>query len=154
MTDAGASEAERIGARLAAAYCAIAAGPMADAPICNPALAVEALGFTLHEGCAVGVVVTPWFAGFIAAPLAGAPPQRLRFPAGALDFVACDVPGFGQAASCSLFSPMDAFATQDDARAAARAALGGLFDPGLHAPPPRPALDRRALFGLRSGAAS
>lgn len=148
--------AEAIGAKLAAVYCDIEATAMRDAPICNSALRVEAIGFRDFSGCAVGVVVTPWFLNLIAAPsceseaqdLAGASLQ-LRFPAGDVDFTVSAVDGFGRIASTSLFSPMFDFADQAAARDVALAALAALFDADLHAraQPPMAAMDRRALFG-------
>ena len=160
--------AEAIGARLAALYSGIEATAMRDAPICNAALRVEAIGFRDFSGLAVGVVVTPWFLNLVAAELrdgqALLPPAtalRLSFPAGEIDFAVAELSGFGRLASRSLFSPMNDFPDQESARTAARAALAALFDPHLHAQDceaaSRNALDRRAFFGrgrLQPGAQS
>ncbi|HYA80640.1 MAG TPA: [NiFe]-hydrogenase assembly chaperone HybE [Methylocystis sp.] len=149
---------EAIGARLAALYCGIEATAMRNAPICNAALRVEAIGFRSFSRFAVGIVVTPWFLNLVAAeqrdgeaPLLSAHALRLRFPAGEIDFTVTEMSSFGHVASCSLFSPMDDFPDQESARAVARAALVALFDPHLHAEngeaAPRKALDRRAFLG-------
>ncbi|MBY6241972.1 [NiFe]-hydrogenase assembly chaperone HybE [Methylosinus sp. Sm6] len=148
-----------IAERLAAIYGDIYRGAMRDAPICNDALEVEAVGFRAFGDLALGVMVTPWFANLVAAPAdeAAEPldraPLRLRFPAGEVEFTVSELDGFGRLASCSLFSPMDSFADQDAVRGTAEAALAALFDPQLHDAPERePAaktLDRRALFGGR-----
>jgi [NiFe] hydrogenase assembly HybE family chaperone len=147
-----------IAERLTAIYRDIHRRAMRDAPICNDALAVEAVGFRDFGELALGVIVTPWFANLIAAPLDDTQPfdaatLHLRFPAGDAEFNVSELDGFGRIASCSLFSPMDAFADQDAARATARAALDALFDAHLHDPPRAErvgdALDRRAFFGRR-----
>jgi [NiFe] hydrogenase assembly HybE family chaperone len=153
---------EAVGDRLAVLYGDIQATAMRGAPICNEALAVEAVGFRDFAGYVLGVVVTPWFLNLIAAesqqigrPAIPSSALRLRFPAGDVDFIVSELRGFGRIASCSLFSPMSGFADQQAARAAAEAALCALFDAHLHEPPaapqptPREGLDRRALFGGR-----
>jgi [NiFe] hydrogenase assembly HybE family chaperone len=146
-----------IAERLAAVYREIHRGAMRDAPICNDALEVEAVGFREFGGYAVGVVVTPWFAALLAAPAASGALSpgaalALRFPAGEVELDVRALDGFGVIATCSLFSPMAEFADHEAARSAARAALDALFDPHLHEAPAAPArsgLDRRALFGGR-----
>lgn len=151
------------GEKLAGLYSHIHRTAMRGVPICNDALAVEAIGFRRFGDYALGIVVTPWFANLVAAAPNGVETDRLfpdparlrlRFPAGDVDFSVSDLEGFGRIASCSLFSPMSEFVDHDAARAAAQAALEALFDPHLHdAPkadaPRRDRLDRRALFGGR-----
>ena len=150
--------AQTIGEALAACYREIDARAMRDAPICNDALQVSAIGFRDFGGYAVGVILTPWFLSLVAAetgPLAApALPLgafRLHFPAGAIEFTVTELAGFGRLASCSLFSPLSYFPDQETACATAQAALDAVFDPGLHAADTeaRPALDRRAFLGRR-----
>ena len=150
--------AEAIGEALAALYREIEATAMRDAPICNAALQVTAIGFRDFEGYAVGIVLTPWFLNLVAAEMrpraAPALPLgafRLRFPAGSIDFTVAELAGFGKLASCSLFSPLFDFPDQETACAVAQAALEAVFDEGLHAAQTeqRPALNRRALLGGR-----
>ncbi|HMK88307.1 MAG TPA: [NiFe]-hydrogenase assembly chaperone HybE, partial [Methylocystis sp.] len=81
--------AQAIGARLAAVYRDIEATAMRDAPICNAALQVEAIGFCEFGGVAVGIILTPWFLSLVAtelrpgeAPVLPIGALRLRFPAG------------------------------------------------------------------------
>ncbi len=146
--------AEAVGERLAALYRGIAATAMRDAPICNDALEVEAIGFREFAGYALGVVTTPWFLNVIVAESCESEAPRLangvlslRLPTGAVDFAVRDMDGFGRLASCSLISPMSDFSDQLTARAAALAALAALFEPlPLE---PRAGLDRRALFGAK-----
>lgn len=155
-------DAHATGERLAAIYERIRRTAMSGVPICNEALAVEAIGFRVFEGYAIGVVVTPWFANLIAAAqtenpdaFADATQLRLRFPAGDVDFNVSELAGFGRLASCSLFSPMSEFVDHAAARDAALAALAALFDPQLLDEPkdkrstPNTGLDRRTLFGGR-----
>lgn len=155
------ARAAAIGARLATIHAAIAER-MCDLPIYNAKLAVEAVGFRAYRGHALGVLVTPWFMNIVLAELDAARPlpeagpgdiRRHVFPAGAVDLVVGEVPGFGRTDSASLFSPMFAFDDPAVARETAGAALVALLDPELAertlseaAPAPPP--DRRAmLFG-------
>lgn len=152
--------AAAIAERLAAVYREIHRRAMRDAPICNDALEVEAIGFRDHGEVAIGVVVTPWFAALLAAPSTSSEPLTpgtklaLRFPAGEVEFNVSALDGFGPIATCSLFSPMAEFGDHEAAQTAARAALEALLDPHLHdapqqAPAQQSGLDRRALFGGR-----
>jgi [NiFe] hydrogenase assembly HybE family chaperone len=142
--------AAQVGERLEALYRAVAEGPMAGLPICNPRLAVAAVGFREWGGEAVGVVVTPWFVNVVAASLDEATPAPLGttrkrvLPAGAIEMIVGELPGFGRLDAASLFSPCHDFADMEAALAAAEAALQALFTP----PAPR-AVDRRAF--LRGG---
>lgn len=158
MTDVAAA----LGAQLAALYRDIHRTTMSGVPICNDALAVEAIGFRRFGDYVLGVVVTPWFANLVAAATDADSAQRLfpdsarlrlRFPAGDVEFNVSELEGFGRLVSCSLFSPMSEFSDHDAARTAAQTALDALFDPHLHdAPKEEPArggFDRRALFGGR-----
>jgi [NiFe] hydrogenase assembly HybE family chaperone len=140
-------------ARLAARYREIAGAAMLDVPICNPRLAVEAVDFRRWEGRALGMVVTPWFLNLTlfdvpdgdAAPAAerGAT-VPLSLPAGQVDLIVGDLPGFGRVDMCSLFSPMFEFAEMAAAVETAREALKALLTPPAAAP--APALDRRAFL--------
>ena len=141
--------------RLEELYRAIAEGPMAALPICNARLGVAALGFREIGGEAVGIVVTPWFVNLVAAPLgAEAAPapvgstRRLALPAGALDLIVGELPGFGRLDAASLFSPCHQFADMDAALGAAEGALEVLF-----APPASRGLDRRAFLRGRAAEA-
>ncbi len=144
--------AREVGARLATLYAAVHRGPMRDAPICNDALNVEAIGFRAFEDRAVGVVVTPWFMNVVATGAkdfsAGAR-QRLALPAGDVEFALSEMEGFGCILSCSLFSPMFDFADMTAAREVAREAMAALFNPALLDDSARKTaseMNRRALF--------
>jgi [NiFe] hydrogenase assembly HybE family chaperone len=120
---------------LEAAFRRIEAGTMADVPILNPALRVQAVGFTRWQEHWLGIVITPWFMNLVLVPGAAeswqsvAPGQRLfrNFPSGDFAFLGSDEPEVGEFQSCSLFSPMAQFADQDGARDVAHAALEALL---------------------------
>lgn len=140
-------------ARLVARFREIAATSMKDVPICNDRLGVDAIGFRRHGGRAMGMLVTPWFLNLAVFDLdAASPPARagaklpLALPAGEVELIVGEAPGFGRLDMCSLYSPMSEFADMAAARETARLAMIEL----TAAPtPPRvekPALDRRAFL--------
>ncbi len=130
-------QARQLGERLAQHFRGVYVGSMADAPICNPALDVAAIGFGVLADKAIGVVTTPWFMNVVAVPLPGAPNIKgasgetaaLLLPAGKVDFLVGDLDGLGRILMCSLFSPMGEFVDQAAAVATAEAALAALLDP-------------------------
>jgi [NiFe] hydrogenase assembly HybE family chaperone len=152
--------AKEIGRNLACVYGHIYEHVMRDVPICNHALAIEAVGFRAFEGRVFGIVVTPWFMNLVAVdetkdaesvPSPEGSSLRLSLPAGDVDFIASRLEGFGRLHSCSLFSPMHDFADMDVARRTAAEALKALFEPTIPADPqatmkPPAALDRRAFL--------
>lgn len=125
----------------------IAQTRMADVPVCNPALRVQALDFELcapqpdaagkaDAPAAIGILITPWFMNLVWLPLtAQADAQDLGCSRShliggqALDFIAGLEPGFGRFEACSLFSPMFEFADQTQALATAKAVLSSLRQP-------------------------
>jgi [NiFe] hydrogenase assembly HybE family chaperone len=139
--------ARAIGERLVARYAEISEGPMRDVPICNPALAVEAIGFRAHGDAAVGIIITPWFMNLLVlwepAPEQGCS-DVIALPAGDVACVGGFLEGFGPLRACSLFSPMSDFADMDAARQVAAETVALLFSPP--APPKTSALDRRSLL--------
>jgi [NiFe] hydrogenase assembly HybE family chaperone len=137
---------------------------MADVPILNPALAVEAVDFQRWQGHWLGVVITPWCMSILLLPgssenwvPAGQNKRRfVKFPAGDFAFLGGLEAELGEYQSCALFSPMDKFTNQRDATQTARASLIGL----LSSPPAaanakeekaadQPSLSRRRFFALR-----
>ena len=104
---------------------------MADVPILNPALAVEAIDFQRWQGHWLGIVVTPWCMSILLLPgstenwaSTGENRRRfVKFPAGDFAFLGGVEPELGEYQSCPLFSPMDRFGSQSDATQTARASL-------------------------------
>jgi [NiFe] hydrogenase assembly HybE family chaperone len=136
---------------LATAYRHIAQTRMADLPVYNHRLSVEATGFQRHGDGWLGIVVTPWFMNAVLAPAQPGAWNDIRdgikvtraLPSGSYEFVAGHIDGIGTILNCSLFSPMFEFEEQAVVIEAAVAALGALLAPeeGTEEPlpPPQPA---------------
>ncbi len=145
------------------AFARIQRERMADVPVLNPALQVQAVGFAL-EPCedaepsiAWGVLVTPWFMNLIRLPLRStellAPgSDAVREMGGQpLDFIGAQEPWLGNGTLaryelCSLFSPMFEFADQAAAVATAAEVLRLLRAPMAEpVPAAQPALPGAAV---------
>lgn len=151
-------------ARVTAFFTTIGATRMAGLPIVNPALRVEVVNFIPWEAGWLGVLVTPWCMNLLwmpgqqTTPL-GQPGTKVnwRFPTTTCEFVVCQEAALGTYLSCSLFSPMAAFANQEDACITATAILNALRQSPTARPedadrPPEPipaqrGWSRRALLG-------
>lgn len=137
---------------LEARFRHIAMTRMAGVALLHQALQVQAVDFAESaDGCALGVLVTPWFMNLVRLPLL--PEAALPLPGSAEDcaiggwtfrFHGQSEPGVGPFAAASLVSPMHGFADQAAAVATARALLERLR--------PRPAR-RGFLFGRSEAAA-
>lgn len=143
-------------AALESVFATIAATRMADVPLCNPALRVEAVGFRRRaDGHWAGVMVTPWAINLLCLPgaadwpaLAAGSRCDWSFPSGDYEFIVAEEASLGNYHLCSLFSPAFEFADHESARTTAQAAVEALFV--APAPPPAPpAPSRRAFLGLR-----
>lgn len=136
---------------------------MAGLPVCNPALAVELLGWRAVEGIgALGVLITPWCMNLFWQPPAEAElPAKgeralLALPSGDYECTLHEDESLGRYASASLCSPMQDFPDQTGARAMAEEVLRLVFaEPEPEPEPPQAAaLSRRALFRRALGGAS
>jgi len=148
-------------AGIEAVFADIAATRMAGLPICNPALNVEAVGFRLADsGHWVGALVTPWAINLLCLPGHADWPAAQAgshydwaFPSGVYGFIVADEARLGRYHLCSLFSPAGEFASHEQARLTALAAITALFNDPLAAPPAQPVEvtppSRRAFLGLR-----
>jgi [NiFe] hydrogenase assembly HybE family chaperone len=109
---------------------------MRDVPMVNRNLEVRAVGFRLHEGRLLGVLLSPWFMNLILLPAEGEDWDRLtpgaegghRLPLGPLRVHPQHRPMIGGYKACSLFSMMGDFKTQADAVEVASAVMQALFD--------------------------
>ncbi len=118
-----------------AAFFRVQQTSMVDVPILNPALQVQAIDFQRWQGHWLGIVITPWCMSMTLVPGAiegwisvGVNKRRfIKFPSGDFAFLGGCEEELGEYQSCSLFSPMNKFATQSDAVQTARAALIGLL---------------------------
>lgn len=157
-------------AELEATFDRIRVERMADVPILNSAVAVEAVGFEpLGKGDRtdgdelVGVLITPWFMNLMLvpvdpdAPAAESPGETsLRsFPAAEFEFIAGFEEGFGSYRMCSLFSPMFDFADHEAASETAAAVMDGIMRPKAEesqaTPPASRPMSRRELFRQLAG---
>ena len=133
---------------------------MADVPMLNPVLAVEAIDFQRWKGHWLGVVITPWCMSLLLVPgsesdwvSTGDNGRRfIRFSMGDFAFLGSDEPELGEYQSCPLFSPMERFSTQSEAVMTARASMLGLLAPPPAAKPDQatgePSLSRRRFLAL------
>lgn len=142
-------------ALLQATFEHIAATRMADVPILNPALQVEAVGFQPWQEGWLGVLITPWFMNLLFLPPAGQPRiatgKKLHFqlPSGDYEFLASEEDRLGPYLASSLFSPMHEFANPDDARAVAEAVMAEVMrapDASTTPAADQPDPSRRAFF--------
>jgi [NiFe] hydrogenase assembly HybE family chaperone len=136
---------------------------MADVPVHNEALSVEAVDFQRWQGHWLGVLVTSWHMSVLLLPGQEAGWQSVgdnqrrfvTFPAGDFAFLGSVEPEIGEFQSCALFSVMGQFANQNEAVLTARASLMALLQPVKPAAaeekknPDEPSLSRRRLLGLR-----
>jgi len=120
---------------LESVFSEIARTRMADVPIVNPALRVEAVGFRVWEGLWAGVLVTPWTINLVLLPgqdaqldaLALDEKKEWQFPSGKYEFMGLNEPAIGTCHICSLISPVTEFATHAEALAVAQEIIIGLF---------------------------
>ena len=108
---------------------------MADVPILNDALRVEAVEFRDWRGDCLGVLVTPWFMNLMLLRTGDQDEPQLpvgskvvhTLPSGDYEFIVGEEPGIGRFEMCSLFSPMFEFADQATAVATARAVMAEII---------------------------
>ncbi|MCX7167189.1 MAG: [NiFe]-hydrogenase assembly chaperone HybE [Rhodocyclales bacterium] len=138
---------------------------MADVPILNPALVVEAVDFQRWQGHWLGIVVTPWCMSMLLVPgsaenwiSTGENKRRfVKFPAGDFAFLGSEEVELGEYQSCPLFSPMGKFSTQSEATMTARASMIALLTspqqaqaaPKAEKQGDEPSLSRRRFLALR-----
>lgn len=117
---------------------------MAELPVFNPELSVTTVGFRIYQKSDLGVLVTPWCMNLIMIPdaviseteLAGTK-QMLSLPSGHYEFIWGCIEGLGYYQSCSLFSPMFEFESQQLAIETAEEVMKALFEAENHAPSER-----------------
>ena len=145
---------------LVAVFAEIHRTRMADVPICNPRLQVEAVGFKrTGDGHWAGVMITPWAINLLCLPgqaenwpaMAACSKFDWQFPSGNYEFTVAEEASLGNYHLCSLFSPALEIETHEQARLTALATAHALFAAPLSVPPPAvSAPTRRAFLGLRA----
>ncbi|WP_210877001.1 [NiFe]-hydrogenase assembly chaperone HybE [Roseovarius autotrophicus] len=132
-------EAARVAERTAALvadFTEIWHAKMRDVPIVNKLLQVEAVGFRLHEGRPLGVLVSPWFMNLVLlagegedwSGLVPGAKEVIGFASGEYEFIHNVREMVGGYKACALFSPMGEFHSQAQAVEVARAVMAALFD--------------------------
>lgn len=123
--------AESPGEWLAAHFRRVHAERAGELPGVNLALAVEAVGFTRHDGDWLGVMITPWFldlmlvsgGGGLWGDIPAGQRRYLNLPCGTLPFTAADDPELGPYQYSPLIAPVTALPDMAAARKAAVEAL-------------------------------
>jgi [NiFe] hydrogenase assembly HybE family chaperone len=132
------AEAAMIGAKthaLVTDFTEVWHGKMRDVPIVNKLLHVQAVGFQMHEGRPLGVLISPWFMNLVQLPAEGEDWSKLvpgakeviGFASGEYEFIHNVREMVGGYKACSLFSPMGEFRSQAQAVDVARAVMVALF---------------------------
>lgn len=132
-------EAAEISARtkaLVADFTEVWHAKMRDVPLVNKVLHVQAVGWRMHEGRPLGVLISPWFMNLIQLPATGedwshltaGEKEVMHFPSGEYEFLHNTREQVGGYKACSLFSPMGDFNTQAQAVDVAEAVMLALFD--------------------------
>ncbi len=99
---------------------------MQDVPILNPKLQVKAIDFLMFQQAWLGILITPWFMNilYFRDDEQGLGSKITHtFPAGQIEFIVAFEEALGFYQSCSLYSPMFAFADQLSAEQTAIAAM-------------------------------
>ncbi len=121
--------------KLEAVFNVIANTRMADLPICNPAVQVQAVGFHAWNEHWVGVLVTPWTISLVLMPGENTPLKTLgadekmlwEFPSGNYEFMGLNEPALGTCHICSLISPVIDVERHEDAVSIAEQMMAALF---------------------------
>ena len=132
------AEAAMIGAKthaLVTDFTEVWHGKMRDVPIVNKLLHVQAVGFQMHEGRPLGVLIGPWFMNLVQLPAEGedwsalvpGAKEVIAFASGEYEFIHNVREMVGGYKACSLFSPMGEFRSQAQAVDVARAVMVALF---------------------------
>ncbi len=127
----------RISRKLESVFSVICQDRMADIPVLNDKIKIQAVGFQDWNDSYLGVMVTPWFMNLMLLPgkmQNWDDQQELTslmhtFPSGSYEFLMGFAAGIGRYQSCSLFSPMFEFADNEAAIETAKAVIKELMNP-------------------------
>lgn len=124
-----------------------ASARMSDLPVFNTALSVSAVGFREYLNGDIGILVTPWCMNLIFLPgdaeseLGGnsvlGEKRMIALPSGQYEFIWGESERLGGYLSCSLFSPMFEFDSQEIALETAEEVMRAAFDADNYAPTDR-----------------
>ena len=122
--------------RLKEHYLYVHTHKMNGIPILNKKLDVETVGFVEWEKSEseVGILITPWFMNLVLLPKKEIQQEirvgklvNILFPDGEYSFLTQIDEDFGVYLTCSLFSPMSDFQTQEQAIETAEAIMAQLL---------------------------
>lgn len=136
MSAATAAKLDALTAKLVTDFTEVWHAKMRDVPMVNKVLTVEAVGWMIHEGRPLGVLISPWFMNLILLPgdeddwskLTAGEKEVIGFGSGEYEFIHNSREMIGGYKACSLFSPMGDFSTQAQAVEVAQAVMVALFD--------------------------
>jgi len=108
---------------------------MQDIPILNHKIRVQAVGFRCYEGRLLGVIITPWMMNLMLLPAADDDWQAwqpghkevFEFPSKPCQFMLNEFDRVGKCQTRSLYSPMNSFASHEQAVVAAQQYLAQLL---------------------------
>ncbi|MDQ6977466.1 MAG: [NiFe]-hydrogenase assembly chaperone HybE [Ghiorsea sp.] len=117
-------------------YDDIRVNRMADIPILNDKIKVQAVGFREWNHHVLGALITPWFMNLMLLPTEETDwstygvgtKHSYTFEAGLFEFIVGEEENLGKYMSCSMFSPMFEFADHDAAVQTAEAIVTGMFN--------------------------
>ncbi len=122
---------------------------MADLPVVNSSLKVEAIGFCAYDEHQVGVLIAPWFMNLvlllgsdIGSRLKQGSKSTLRFPSGPVEFTTAQDEVLGPYLTAVLFSSVKEFPDQYTAKMTALEVMRELFKSARNEHP----ISRRSLF--------
>lgn len=112
-----------------------AAERMRDLPIYNQNLSVELSEFKEIDQGLAGVLITPWFMNLVVLSASKSEADSgsvgakklIHLPSGAYEFIQNWDKRLGGYLSCSLFSPMTAFTSQEEVREIAEQVMTEIF---------------------------
>lgn len=137
-----------------AAFQRIQRERMADMPLLNKALRVEAVGFRRWQANWLGILITPWAMSLLLVPGDGGDWEQpaegrrriVRLPSAEYMFLSGSEPEIGEYQTCALISPLPDFPDQETARATALAALPLLLTAAAAPSGDQPASPSRRRF--------
>mgnify|MGYP001950347095 CR=1 FL=1 len=143
------------------AHFDLVAERMADLPVYNSHLVVETVGFRDFTGRELGVLITPWCMNLMLLPAQTdvwsgwdeprvGEKQMIALPSGQYEFIFGWAEAVGGYCSCSLFSPMSEFESQDVVVETAHEVMKALFDDENEALTDRQRAQREQLEQARS----
>lgn len=114
---------QQIAEQLQQTFNTILVDSMQGIPILNPNIRVQALGFHEHEGRILGIIITPWLMNVVLLPAEGEDWSHMElgdkrpheFHGRTYKFMLNEYDGIGLCQTHSLYSPMRAFATHEQA---------------------------------------